>query len=587
MDHAEVDRLLQSAYTASLPHGFAHAAGDVDSEGKPFRYRKCSLGTDGAKWQSAAHAEFVRLFEVRKNCHWIRRSQIPSGRIASYYNPRCKIKVKNGTSDYRVRGTYGGNVTDFTGDRTAHTADMTTVKILLNHTVSSPDWKWMTADITDMYLHTELDKPEYMFIDKMDIPAESWHHFNLDKLVTPGDTRVAVKITGGLYGLPQAGNLAQKKLITHLAAHGYTQCPHTTCLFKHETLPIFFSLIVDDFGISYKGQEAADHLLHTLRLAYPITMDPDGKKYAGFSINFDYAARQVRVSMPGYVQHALKQFNVTATSNTYAPELYVPVKYGSKASQQATTDSSDPLTPAEVKTLQEFVGTFLFYARGVDGTMLGPINRIASRQSKPTRAVQAAMHHFLQYAATWPNATLVYTASDMILRVDGDASYNSEPEARSRAAGYFTLGANNHPIECLSSISPTVVSAASEAEYATTFLVGQTAYGMRTTLAELGHPQPPTVITTDNKTAHGIATDTVKIKRSKAIDMRYHWIRDRVRLKDFQVTWRRGKDSVADFLTKAHPSLHCLRMRHHFVQRDEPTYPTAHSKRQLVRQLRA
>ena len=29
---------------------------------------------------------------------------------------------------------------------------------------------------------------------------------------------------------------------------------------------------------------------------------------------------------------------------------------------------------------------------------------------------------------------------------------------------------------------------------------------------------------TDNTTANGIANNTVRLKRSKAIDMRYHWV---------------------------------------------------------------
>ena len=54
--------------------------------------------------------------------------------------------------------------------------------------------------------------------------------------------------------------------------------------------------------------------------------------------------------------------------------------------------------------------------------------------------------------------------------------------------------------------------------------------------------------------AVGIANDTVKLCRSKAIDMRYHWIRDRVRKGVFIVTWSKGADNDADFFTKLQPS---------------------------------
>ena len=41
----------------------------------------------------------------------------------------------------------------------------------------------------------------------------------------------------------------------------------------------------------------------------------------------------------------------------------------------------------------------------------------------------------------------------------------------------------------------------------------------------------------DNKSALGIATDTMKARRSKAIDMRYHWVRDRIRSSELEVQW--------------------------------------------------
>jgi hypothetical protein len=58
----------------------------------------------------------------------------------------------------------------------------------------------------------------------------------------------------------------------------------------------------------------------------------------------------------------------------------------------------------------------------------------------------------------------------------------------------------------------------------------------------------------DNSAAVGIANDTVKLKRSKAIDMRYHWIRDRVRQGVFDVSWSAGPDNIADYFTKLQPA---------------------------------
>ena len=574
--------------------GYACAAGSIDSEGNALKYRKCIQGVDKENWLQAAHEELVRLVSVRNTMHFIKKSQIPRDRLVSYYNPRCNRKWKNGVNIFRVRGTYGGNISDYSGDTAAYTADMATVKILLNKTVSDTSRKWMTADITDMYLHTtDMERPEYMFIDLVNIPQQTFDHFNLSQFIKKGDKSIAVEVTGGMYGLPQAGILAQQQLVTHLENHGYKQCKNTVCLFRHESKGIEFSLIVDDFGISYDSKESAEHLLSVLREKYPITVDHEGKKYAGFDIAFDYdrKSRKVELSMKGYVAAALKRFNICPTTNTYSPEYFHPVNYGSKDSQLTSYDNSPKLPADEVEWIQQVVGVMLFYARGVDGTMMTSVNRISSQQAHATENTKAAAIRLLQYAATFPDAVLVYYPSDMILYIDADASYNSESGARSRAGVFFYLGNakdpnfefTNGPIDCISTIIPTVVSAASEAEYATCFIAGKQGLCYRYTLNDIDCIQPATQIITDNKTAKGIATKTCKQKRSKAIDMRYHWIRDRVSLKDFDIIWRAGKHSIADFLTKPHPVPHTLHMRKYFVKHTMPTFSTTKARREQLR----
>ena len=95
-----------------------------------------------------------------------------------------------------------------------------------------------------------------------------------------------------------------------------------------------------------------------------------------------------------------------------------------------------------------------------------------------------------------------------------------------------------------------VCQAVSEAEYASCFYNAQLGTGFRVVLEAAGFPQPATPLQTDNSCAAGLANDTVAPRKSKSIDMRFHWIRDRVSQKQFDVHWRPGKDNLADFFTK-------------------------------------
>ncbi len=85
------------------------------------------------------------------------------------------------------------------------------------------------------------------------------------------DGFVFLEIRRAVWGLPQAGILANKLLRKQLAPHGYYECVNTSGLWRHATRPITFSLIVDDFGIKYVGKEHADHLIKCLKEKYKLT----------------------------------------------------------------------------------------------------------------------------------------------------------------------------------------------------------------------------------------------------------------------------------------------------------------------------
>jgi hypothetical protein len=84
------------------------------------------------------------------------------------------------------------------------------------------------------------------------------------------------------------------------------------------------------------------------------------------------------------------------------------------------------------KRLQEVIGIFLFYGRAVDNTMLAALGTLVTAQTGSTEKTMDALVQLLDYAATHPDATIRYYKNDMILYVHSDASYLSEPKARSR-----------------------------------------------------------------------------------------------------------------------------------------------------------
>ena len=81
--------------------------------------------------------------------------------------------------------------------------------------------------------------------------------------------------------------------------------------------------------------------------------------------------------------------------------------------------------------VQSCVGSFLYYARAVDPTMLVALKKIGSQQSKATQNTLDKCKMLMDYAATHPLSIIRYKASDMILHVDSDAAYLVQQNAQS------------------------------------------------------------------------------------------------------------------------------------------------------------
>jgi hypothetical protein len=134
-----------------------------------------------------------------------------------------------------VRITVGGNLINYPFELTTQTTDMVLSKLLWNSTISTPGARFGGADIKNMYLKTPLDRYKYMKPLTL-LPADIIEHYNLHGKDING--YVFMENQKGMYGLPQAGILANKLLKKRLARHGYHKQPHTPGLWKHDSRPI-------------------------------------------------------------------------------------------------------------------------------------------------------------------------------------------------------------------------------------------------------------------------------------------------------------------------------------------------------------
>ena len=384
-----------------------------------------------------------------------------------------------------------------------------------------------------------------------------------------------MQIERGMYGLPQAGILANKLLRKRLAPHGYYELPHTPGLWKHVSLPIQFSLVVDDFGVKYVGKQSALHLINALKQSYEIKEDWEGALYCGISLKWNYNERYLDTSMEYYVDKQLKRYKHKLPNKPqHTPLQPAQKQYGMDAQKPIPPDKSPPLNKDDLKLVQQIVGSFLYYGRAVDPIILHALSNIASEQGHATENTLRKCKQFLDYMATHPKSIVRFYASDMILNVHSDASYLSAPKSRSRAGGHFFLGSVptdgkpiklNGAIHTLCTILKFVASSAAEAELGALFLNAKEAKIIRLALHELGYPQPATPIHIDNTTVVGIVNNTIKRQKSKSMEMRYFWLLDAEAQKYFTFHYHPGQKNLADYHTKSFNSKNTQHARPFYV----------------------
>ena len=120
---------------------------------------------------------------------------------------------------------------------------------------------------------------------------------------------------------------------------------------------------------------------------------------------------------------------------------------------------------------------------------------------------------------------------------------------------------NNRAVHTVAQIIKTVMSSVAEAELGALYINFCEAIPARHLLEAMGHHQPPTPMQTDNSTTWGVVTNKIQPKRTKAMDMRFHWLRCRANQRQFRTYWHAGPTKKVDYVTKHHAASHHKNVR--------------------------
>jgi hypothetical protein len=226
---------------------------------------------------------------------------------------------------------------------------------------------------------------------------------------------------------------------------------------------------------------------------------------------------------------------------------------------------SKPILPKEKLRLQVVLGTLLYYARAIDSTLLPPISDLSSEQANGSKRTMAKASQLLDYCVTNPESIARFHASLMYCTIKSNACYLSVSKAWSRVADYIYLSSQskstmpipiNGVIHLFCHMMSRVLSSATQAKLGALIHNREEPCLSKLRSLKWAILQAPTVFITDNSIAAGIASNTIKQRCSKVINLQFSLNREHNQQGQVTFEWKKGRRNLAKYFTKYHHKKH-------------------------------
>lgn len=355
-----------------------------------------------------------------------------------------------------------------------------------------------------------------------------------------------VVLERSLYGLKQASRTWHIHLIAALKSLGFEQCAADACvlrLVENGSVTLVIAIHVDDlFTCGRKSR--CDKFVADLNRLLPVNNLGILCFFGGCRFTQDLVAGSVKMSQETFAQNLVRKFGVTRNKPT-------------PMSVDTRLDVFDPCEPDVEEEFRSLVGHLMWLANQTRPDIYFAVRAVARYSHAPKMVHWRAALHILMYVRFTLDVGITYqrgTGTGVSLQVFVDSDFASKATDRRSVSGLVVKCAG----ACVSFSSKTqrsVALSSSEAEYVAMAEGLKEAIFLRYVWAFVfpGRDVGCTVVYEDNMGALHLAKNPATTPNSKHIDIRHHFIRERIGRGEFRVVHVASKYQQADFLTKALP----------------------------------
>lgn len=419
----------------------------------------------------------------------------------------------------------------------APVAKMTTVRALLA-VAALQDWYVMQMDVTNAFLHGELDEIVYMKLPKGYTGLGS--RISLNQGEKFADAGLVCRLKKSLYGLRQAPRNWFSKLSSTLKDLAFTQSLSDYSMFTHHsdssiTLVLVY---VDDLLLAGSDLVKINHLKAMLSTTFNMKDLGDVKYFLGLEI--DRSSAGFFVSQKKYALDLIREFGVEA-----APPLKLPMDIHLRLKSDGGDFLKDP------HPYQRLLGK-LIYLTITRPDISYSVHILTQFMQHPTSLHMDAATKLLRYINSNPGQGILLASSSAAeMKAYCDSDWATCPMSRRSTTGFCVL-LGSSPISWKTKKQSVVARSTAEAEYRSMALASCEITWLSALLKDMGlHNLPPTLLHCDNQAAIAIAANPVLHERTKHVEVDCHFIRDKINSGTIITKHVPTHAQVADILTKA------------------------------------
>ena len=526
-----------NAKSISKTHAFIAYTGD------PPTYRDALHTPHSKEWEIALGVEYDQLINTG-TFDWLKH--VPPGRKTIGSKIVCHEKLHSEGTVYQCKVRLVAKGFSQIPGQDFHATHSAVAKYPTLHALlavaAREDMDLHQIDVVGAYLQGELDEEIYMS------PP--------DGLKIAGKAGWSLQLRKPLYGLKQVGRQWKNKLDGTMAHLNFIKSDADECLYvlhDNGTVALLVLVYVDDAAIASKDPAKIQAFKTNITRFFPIKDLGELRHILGIQVTRDRTAHTITLNQTGYINNVLARFGMQGCAPVSTP-FTVGTRLTHDQSPTTPEGHAAYIAAANGIAYLEGIGSVL-YATQTRPDIQYAVGILAQFSANPGKAHIDAFKLLLRYLKGTATFGLTLGGKDSGVDVIGwtDSDWAQDPDFRRSVTGYIFDVAGGS-VSWASKRQPTVALSTMEAEYMAASNATKEAIWLRILLVDLGFPQvQATTIHADNQGCIALSRGTVTHSRAKHIDIRHHFLRERVASSEVNLLYCSTKDMLADILTKQLP----------------------------------